>query len=287
MNVPGIVSSKGDEDMSEILFHHNDHEIYQMHQGKKSSRKPDIVVVPLEAAHALQEDEDSYSKLEVFGNARNKPQRKKHFEWRNIRSTIEFKRSKRAGGRIKMKRPPKKYEVTVYAAPKEKYMEYRQGMDPSDEPTDEAPAPAPTSAPKPSKESKPFLMSICCFFYDFRTTAKRSGRANNATSAQGPSNERKPSDKSISCCLADICRTVRRSGRLNKGDKKRTSDNLDSSNEPNSKRLKSNNEKPKDEEEPKDHPVVQNGLYAAEMMAAHVARQNVISSIIKSKSSNR
>jgi len=192
MNVPGIVSSKGDEDMSEILFHHNDHEIYQMHQGKKSSRKPDIVVVPLEAAHALQEDEDSYSKLEVFGNARNKPQRKKHFQWRNIRSTIEFKRSKRAGGRIKMKRPPKKYAVTDYAAPKEKYMEYRQGMDPSDESTDEAPAPAPTSAPKPSKESKPFLMSICCFFYDFRTTAKRSGRASNATSAPGPSNERKP-----------------------------------------------------------------------------------------------
>jgi hypothetical protein len=66
---------------------------------------------------------------------------------------------------------------------------------------------------------------------------------------------------------------------------KRTSDNLGSNNEPNSKRLKSNNKKPKDEEE-KEHPVIQGGLCAAEMMAAHVVRQNVIS-IIRSKSSKR
>jgi len=87
--------------------------------------------------------------------------------------------------------------------------------------------------------------------------------------------------------LADIHVTLRRSGRLNDGNKKRTSNNLGSNNEPNSKRLKSNNEKPKDGEEPKEHPVIQNGLYAAEMMAAHVPRQNVISPIIRSKSSKR
>jgi len=120
-----------------------------------------------------------------------------------------------------------------------------------------------------------------------RTTARGSGRASNATSAPGPSNERKPSDMSISCSLADIRVTVRRSGRLNDGNKKRTSNNLGSNSEPNSKRLKSNNEKAKDEEEPKEPPVVQNGLYATEMMAAHVARQNVISSIMRSKSSKR
>jgi hypothetical protein len=128
-------------------------------------------------------------------------------------------------------------------------------------------------------------MSICCFFADFRTTARRSGRASNATSAPGPSNERKPSDMSTSCSVTDLRVTVRRSGRLNNGDKKRTSDNLGSNNEPNSKRLKSNNEKPKDEEE-KEHRVVQSGLYAAEMMAAYVVRQKVIS-IIRSKSSKR
>jgi len=88
--------------------------------------------------------------------------------------------------------------------------------------------------------------------------------------------------------LADLRVTVRCSGELNNRDKKRTSDNLGSNKEPNSKRLKNNNEKPKDEEE-KEHPVVQSGLYATEMMTvtAHVVQQNVISSIIKSKSSKR
>ena len=87
-----------------------------------------------------------------------------------------------------------------------------------------------------------------------------------------------------SCSWADLHVTVRCSGGLNNRDKKRTSDNLGSNNEPNSKRLKSNNEKPK---EKKEHPVIQSGLYTAEMMAAYVARQNIISSIIRSKSSKR
>jgi hypothetical protein len=50
MNVHGIVSPKGDEVMSYILFHHNNHEIYQMHQSEQSIRKPDVVVVPRKAA---------------------------------------------------------------------------------------------------------------------------------------------------------------------------------------------------------------------------------------------
>jgi len=159
MNVPGIVPSKSDKDMSEVLFHRNDHEMYQMHQSEQSIRKPDVVVVPRSAAHVVQDRGDLNKRLDAFGQAREKP-KEKPFQWRNIRSTVEFKRSRRAGGRIKMKRPPKKYEVTDYAAPNEKYMEYRQGMDPSAEPTDEAPAPAPTSALKPSKERKPFLVNM-------------------------------------------------------------------------------------------------------------------------------
>jgi len=171
MNVPGIVPSKRDTDTSEILFHHNNQEMYQMHQGEQSKRKPDVVVVSREAAYAAQEHGDFNRRLDVFGKARDKP--KKPFQWRNIRTTIEFKRSRRASGRLKMKRPPKKYEVTDYAAPKEKYMEYRQGMDPSAEPTDEGPAPAATSAPKPSKDRKPFLMSTFSFFADISHNSKR------------------------------------------------------------------------------------------------------------------
>jgi len=91
---------------------------------------------------------------------------------------------------------------------------------------------------------------------------------------------------STSYSVCDIRVTVKCSGRLNNGDRKRTFGDLDSNNEPSSKRLKSNNEKPTDEEE-KDHPIVLNGLYAAEMMAAHVARWSVVSCIIRSKSSKR
>jgi len=187
-----------------------------------------------------------------------------------------------------MKRPPEKYyKVMNYAAPKEKYMEeYRQGMDPLAEPTDESPVPATTFAAKPSNKRKPFLMPTYCFFADIRTTARRSWRANNATSAPGPSNECKTSCMSTSYSVAYIRVIVKRSGQLNNGDRKHASDDLGSNNEPNSKRLKSNNEKPTDEEE-KDHPIVQNGLYAGDMMAAHVARRSVVSCIIRSKSSKR
>jgi len=97
MNVPGIVSSKSDKDTSEILFHHNDHEMYQMHQGEQSIRKPDVVVLSRKAAYAVQEDVDLNERLDVFGSTRTKP--KKHFQWRNILSIVEFKRS---GGRNKM-----------------------------------------------------------------------------------------------------------------------------------------------------------------------------------------
>ncbi|KAG1719638.1 uncharacterized protein EDB91DRAFT_1351878 [Suillus paluster] len=65
-----------------------------------------------------------------------------------------------------------------------------------------------------------------------------------------------------------------------KGDKKRTSGHLDSS-EPSSKRPKSNNENQGNEKEPKRiHPIVQNGVYVAELFAAHVARQHVISCVV-------
>ena len=94
MNVPGIVSSKSDKDTSEILFHHNDHE---MHQGEQSIRKPDVVVLSRKAAYAVQEDVDLNERLDVFVSTRTKP--KKHFQWRNILSIVEFKRS---GGRNKM-----------------------------------------------------------------------------------------------------------------------------------------------------------------------------------------
>jgi len=69
---------------------------------------------------------------------------------------------------------------------------------------------------------------------------------------------------------------------------KRPSDNAPP-NQPETKRARSNKEKPDDnddEKEKKIHPIVQNGLYAAEMFAPHIARRHVISFIVNGKSMN-
>jgi hypothetical protein len=69
--------------------------------------------------------------------------------------------------------------------------------------------------------------------------------------------------------------------------KKRDSEHL-GSNERSTKRSKSNNEQiaeEKGEKEPIKLPaIVQNGLYVAEMFAAHIARQHVISCVVNGKS---
>ena len=98
----------------------------QIHQGEQSICKPDVVVVPRKSAHAMQDHGDLNARLDVFEKARQKLS-KEHFQWRNVRSAAECKRSRRAGGPMKMKRPPLKYEVTDYASPKEKYLESSAG----------------------------------------------------------------------------------------------------------------------------------------------------------------
>jgi hypothetical protein len=185
-----------------------------------------------------------------------------------------------------MKRPPETHEVMDYAAPKGTWSIGREWIPRLSQQTNHLYLPPLLLRSHQISVNPSFCQHGGCFFADIRTTARRSWRANNATSAPGPSNERKPSYMSTSYSVADIRVTVKCSGRLDNGDRKRTSDDLDSNNEPNSKWLKSNNEKPTDEEQ-KDHPIVQNGLYAAEMMAAHVARRSVVSCIIRSKSSKR
>ncbi|KAG0698153.1 hypothetical protein DFH29DRAFT_1081979 [Suillus ampliporus] len=69
-------------------------------------------------------------------------------------------------------------------------------------------------------------------------------------------------------------------GSESKGKNKRTSDHLRSS-EPASKRTKSNNDTRTEEKDPKKLPPnVQNGIYVAEMFAANIARQHVISYVV-------
>jgi len=170
----------------------------------------------------------------------------------DVRSTLEFKRTGR-----RLPSPPSAYKVMDYSdtAPDQRYMEYRKEMNNPAEPTGSTPVPAAGPAQSShetrSNESKPPSVTTCYFPADMPDAARR------------PSERLK-----------------------NKGDKKRPSDHL-RSNEPSSKRSKSNNENNGDEKEKepkKIHPNVQNGLYVAEMFAAHTARQHVISYVVSGKS---
>jgi hypothetical protein len=99
--------------------------------------------------------------------------------------------------------------------------------------------------------------------------------------SEGASNEGKSPNIASSIFLTHTCDAARR---VTRSSKKRTSENLGSS-EPTSKRVRSNNEDPNNEKLPKKtDPLEQNGMYAAEMFAAHVARQYVISCVVDSKS---
>jgi hypothetical protein len=89
--------------------------------------------------------------------------------------------------------------------------------------------------------------------------------------------------------LANVYDAAKRESARLKLQGKRPSDNAHP-NQPESKRAKSNKEKPDDddddEKEKKIHPIVQNGLYAAEMFAPHIARRHVISFVVNGKSMN-
>ena len=241
VNAPGIVCPSDEWDPSNALFHHNDQPLCQLHQGEKSTRKPDVVVVPLQAARLVQQDGDLSKPADIFGEAYKAPE-DKNFQWKDVLSTVEFKRS---GRRINL--PPAKYKVTDYTAPKieQKYMDLWKDIKASAQPLGSVPAPIATSAPKASSERESSLVLTCYFLADLRNAARRSQRL--------------------------------------KADNKRPHDGQPS-NEARSKRTKSNNEPPMEEEPEKLHPNVQNGLYVAEMFAAHIARQSVISCVIMSKS---
>jgi hypothetical protein len=231
VDVDGIVSSKDDSDWSDILFHHNDLEMYQTHQGVKSTRKPDVVVVSEAAARKAQKDGNLSHKADVLYDARKKPE--ENFQWGDVHSILEFKRTGR------MKHPTAHYDLSTQPEPK--YMDVRKEVNVA-QPTVPVLVPAATASQGPSTQRTHFVCSptTCTLTYPAERRSERIG-------------------------------------------KKRTSDNVDS-NERSNKRAKSNNENRNVEDEAeKPHPAVQNGLYVAEMFAAHIARQHVISCVVMSK----
>ncbi|KAG1778825.1 hypothetical protein EV702DRAFT_1044260 [Suillus placidus] len=224
VNVPGIPAFNDDEETN-ILFHVNDPAIIsQTHQGKKSAREPDIVVVSYKsAADIIPEGKSKH----VYQSACKKPTKDhENFQWMQVRTTFEFKRPKKC-----LPHPPSTYHKD-YVVPTVLYMDYTKDMNASAQPTDSTPATGP------------------------------------AQTSYNKSNE-----------LQNIPERLRSN--------KRGTDHLDSNEPPNIKRSKqdeerqSRQEEEKKKKEPKKHhPVVQNGLYVAEMFAAHIARQHVISFIV-------
>jgi len=150
LDVPGLVASKDDEDPSDILFHHNDHPMFQTHQGETSERKPDVVIIPWKTARTARNNGDIYHKNDMYLHCETacaKPDN--NFIWPETISTVEFKRT-----RSTLDAPPSGYEVRGYNVPtSNQYMEYRKETSKPAEATGSRHVPAPTS--KPSNESKP------------------------------------------------------------------------------------------------------------------------------------
>jgi len=234
----GIMPFDDDNDTN-ILFHHNNMPIKQKHQGVESHRKPDVVVVShATARYTMDEKHRGCEKDKLLSIACKQP--KGRFEWANVLSTFEFKRS------AKMEQP--NYDnVKVSYPDMEHHMGYGKRSRKAAQPTGS------THAESASKERKLFCISPYYFLTDFRDTARRSARLMNSN-----------------------------------GGNKRPSDSQ-GSNERGSKRIKSNTENSNTEHldteklAKKIDPMEQNGLYAAEMFAAHVARQHVLSCVVNSR----
>ncbi|KAG1730541.1 uncharacterized protein EDB91DRAFT_783481 [Suillus paluster] len=245
LKVPGITTFNAKDD-SNILFHTNDlMPMFQNHQGEQSKRKADVVIVSQKCAR----DMSKKTPAEPPNN---------NFRWIDVRSTVEFKRTRKC-----LPLPPSKKYNTDYVVPKDLHMAYRKETDDPVEPTGS------TSAAVPARTSHEASN-------ESRQTSKRlGGKAAELTGSRpavGPT-------QTAHGASHELRRTSERIKDKNEADKKRNSGHLDS-NEPPAKRSRSNNEKTDEKEPKKHHPVVQNGLYAAEMFAAHIARLHVISSIV-------
>jgi hypothetical protein len=172
LDVPGLPSSKAD-DPNDIVFHRNDPMyIFQYHQGAESKRKPDIVVIPCKSARNARKGGKKAKTDEIYTQiACNSPD--KSFTWPNIRSTVEFKHTKRG-----INPPPTEaYRVEEYKPPTQQYMDIRKEMkemqekqdkqDPTELPNSTR-VPTAASTSKTSDERKPSSISAFRFLADVR-----------------------------------------------------------------------------------------------------------------------
>ncbi|KAF8125413.1 hypothetical protein EV363DRAFT_1350545 [Boletus edulis] len=101
-----------------VCFHVNDPmEIQQKHQDHASRRKPDVIVV---SNKDVCDKDGICSQKDLFHGVATKPlssKKEKVFEWRDVRTFVEFKKAKN-----NMEPPPERYYSQPYTPPQEKYL---------------------------------------------------------------------------------------------------------------------------------------------------------------------
>ncbi|KAG1826529.1 hypothetical protein EV424DRAFT_1599826 [Suillus variegatus] len=236
----------------DMICQQNDMPMHQMHQAKKSTRKPDLVILPLNSACASFQDEKGSKKgkqkddkkddekdetneetNERSDGEQRKKKRKAHMDtnatakphklpWKDVLACIEFKRQTK-----RIKEPPSSYTLTDYAPTKPEYL-------PVDHLRTADPAPDPPQTPATQTASN--------------TAFRSSGLTADQPSQGGSSSKRKAAD------------TLESTAKKPKMDP---------------------NERDADTDADADLDVtVQTGLYAAEMFAANLAVNYLLNIIV-------
>ncbi|KIK33245.1 hypothetical protein CY34DRAFT_720533 [Suillus luteus UH-Slu-Lm8-n1] len=139
----------------DMICQHNDAFMYQNHQGVRSMRKPDGVILPLNSARAAFEDEqdgkqgkhekdDAKRKAHMSKDAMAKPT--VPFHWEDVLACIEFKRKasgKKQGIKLAL---PSSYKVKDYVPTKPEHL-------PVDYDDDLAPVPSETQETQPASDN--------------------------------------------------------------------------------------------------------------------------------------
>ncbi|KAG2070795.1 hypothetical protein BDR04DRAFT_1053775 [Suillus decipiens] len=173
----------------DMICQQNDMPMYQNHQTVKSTRKPDLVFLPLSSACALFRDEKSSKKGKQKGkqkdDKKNDEKRKAHMArnamakptttvpWKDVLASIEFKRKtsgKKKGIKLQV---PSSYKVKNYVPTKPEYL-------PVDHLKAEDPAPLPSQIPVTRPASNTAIVS--------------SGLTTKQSSKGGSSSKRKATD---------------------------------------------------------------------------------------------
>jgi hypothetical protein len=113
----------------DMICQHNDVFMYQNHQGVRSSRKPDGVILPFNSTYAAFEDEqDSKQDKQKKDGAKRKAHMAKNamekptvpLRWEDVLACIEFKR--KPGKKQGIKPAPPSYKVKDYVPTKPEHL---------------------------------------------------------------------------------------------------------------------------------------------------------------------